>query len=116
MVRKVRVDVWSLMLVCLPGPLASDESARLALKVRDSVTGVSLAARLLSRTRGSDAVMLRSEDTSVSDVQVLRAGPHELRLEASGYRPLETRVELAPGTTLPITVWLDPVVEPRAEP
>ena len=77
------------MAACLALSARADEPGRIELRVRDSRTGERVEARVRETT--------------------LAAGRQLLRVEAEGYLPLEAPFEPAPGTMLPVTVWLDPV-------
>jgi hypothetical protein len=77
------------MAACLAFPVLADEPGRLELRVRDSRTGAKVDARLRW--------------------QSLAAGRQLVRVESEGYLPLEAPFEPAPGSVLPVTLWLDPV-------
>ena len=89
-------------------PASADEAARLEWRVRDSLTGAAVPARLLSLAHGKSAAPL-GQGAESRGMQTLPAGKQALRVETRGYRALETTFDLSPGAVLPVTIWLDPV-------
>ncbi len=83
---------------------ASSTSGELQLRVRDSLTGSPLAARIITRDDLGDDVGSASE---LGRAVLRSTGRTTVKVEMYGYSPIETQFVID-ANTLDVTVWLDP--------
>jgi len=96
---------------------ASGDERLLRIRVRDSVDGRALDARLSADPLDATArVRALATDPTLRGASnaVLAAGEYELRIGADGHRTLSTRLRIDAAPLLPLTVWLPPTASSDA--
>jgi hypothetical protein len=89
----------------------------LRIRVRDSVDGHALDARLSALPLDATArVRALAADPTLRGASnaVLAAGDYELRIGADGHRTMSTRLRIDAAPLLPLTVWLPPTTSSDA--
>lgn len=116
MPRRLQTLLLILLFAAPAAVLAGDAVPRLSVSVRDSHTGLALAARL-EVAQGGEAD--RRWEVAQGESLLLQAppGPLRLRLSAPGHASLQASFDPEKDLLLPVTFYLDPLgLEGEAEP
>jgi hypothetical protein len=91
-----------------PGALPSADAAALELSLRDGTSGEAVRGRVtVSDAAGRVVSSLEADRAGRVSFRVAR-GRYHLKAEAPRHEAIKASFDLAAGTTLPVTVWLDP--------
>src|SRR5262249_42887912 len=89
-------------------PLAKAEaSGWIDLRVRDSATGYAISAIVEVDGQGGSKLSCQLDESGRVEIE-LAEGEHPILVSGSGYRSIQSRLQVDPESVWPVTVWLDP--------
>lgn len=111
-------NVLTVALLSISSPAlvaATPLSGSLDVRIRDSSSGRAVEARVAAQpVDGRSASSVESATAAGRFALQLSAARYRLFATADGYAPLRTELEVSAGSSLPVTLWLDPA-EPAQE-
>ncbi|MFC1851122.1 SpoIID/LytB domain-containing protein, partial [candidate division CSSED10-310 bacterium] len=99
--------------LCFGNPVGAKElSGMLQVRCRDAYTGASVSSSMQFLNGEAVTFEERLPDSGMAYLS-LGAQRYKVRIEASQYQSLRTELEITAQSTMPVTLWLDPVKVPE---